>query len=324
MTIDDATFAERTELHRRELRAHCYRMLGSFDEAEDLVQETMLRAWRHRDGFEGRSSLRTWLYTIATNACLDHLRRRPRQPGEAVRLPGQPELVEISWLEPFPDSLAEPAAPERERPDAAAVAAETIELAFLIAIQQLPSRQRAVLILRDVVDWSAADTAAALDLSVAAVNSALQRAKATLREIAQRQDRESMRVPAASAEERELLRRYVDAHAAGDPAVIVDMLREEARIWMPPEPLHFLGKAAIAELFQELFVTRPVGEFRLLPTTRSNGHPTVANYLKAPGDTEFRAVALDVIRLVDGRVDEIVVFAKRFFPLFGLPEVFPG
>lgn len=102
------------------------------------------------------------------------------------------------------------------------------------------------------------------------------------------------------------------------------MLREEARIWMPPEPLHFLGKAAIAELFQELFVTRPVGEFRLLPTTRSNGHPTVANYLKAPGDTEFRAVALDVIRLVDGRVDEIVVFAKRFFPLFGLPEVFPG
>lgn len=321
----EATFAELTERHRRELRAHCYRMLGSFDEAEDLVQETMLRAWRHRESFAGRSSLRTWLYTIATNACLDHLRRRPRQPGPAMRAPGQPEFVEIAWLEPFPDSLlAEPVAPSQDRPDVAAVAAETIELAFLIAIQQLPPRQRAVLILRDVVDWSAADTATALDMTVAAVNSALQRAKATLREIAQRQDRETMRTPAASAAERQLLRRYVDAHAAGDPEAIVGLLREEVRIWMPPEPLSFRGRDAVAEFFHEIFVTRPVGEFRLLPTTRSNGHPTVANYLREPGDTEFRAVALDVIRLVDGRIDEIVVFAKRFFPLFGLPEVFPG
>lgn len=323
----ETAFAEQTERHRRELRAHCYRMLGSFDEAEDLVQETMLRAWRHRETFVGRSSLRTWLYSIATNACLDQLRRRPRQPGAAVRVAGRPELVEIAWLEPFPDSLAgtpDPAAPMQDRPDVAAVAAETIELAFLIAIQQLPPRQRAVLILREVVDWSAADTATALDMTVAAVNSAQQRAKATLREIARRQDRQTMRVPATSAAERELLRRYVDAHAAADTGAIVELLREEVRIWMPPEPQHFLGRRAAADLFHEIFVASPVGEFRLLPAARANGHPAVANYLKRPGDTEFRAAALDVIRLVDGRIDEIVVFEKRHFPRFGLPEVFPG
>jgi len=324
--IDEASFAELTERHRRELRAHCYRMLGSFDEAEDLVQETMLRAWRRRDGFQGRSSLRTWLYTIATNACLDQLRRRPRQPAPPVRMPGQPDFVEIAWLEPFPDSLVEPLAAPEDQPDAVAVATETIELAFLIAIQQLPPRQRAVLILRDVVDWSAAQTAEALDMTVASVNSALQRAKATLREVAQRQDRDSVRAAAvadASEQERELLRRYVDAHAAADPAAIVDMMREEARIWMPPQPLHFLGREAIAALFRQLFVTEPVGEFRLVPT-RSNGQPAAANYLRAPGDTEFRAVALDVLRFVDGRLDEIVVFDKKFFPLFGLPEIWVG
>jgi len=324
--IDEASFAELTERHRRELRAHCYRMLGSFDEAEDLVQETMLRAWRRRDGFQGRSSLRTWLYTIATNACLDQLRRRPRRPAPPVRMPGQPDFVEIAWLEPFPDSLVEPVAAPEDQPDAVAVATETIELAFLIAIQQLPPRQRAVLILRDVVDWSAAQTAQALDMTVASVNSALQRAKATLREVAQRQDRESVRAAAvadASEQERELLRRYVDAHAAADPAAIVDMMREEARIWMPPQPLYFLGREAIAALFRQLFVTEPVGEFRLVPT-RSNGQPAAANYLRAPGDTEFRAVALDVLRFVDGRLDEIVVFDKKFFPLFGLPEIWVG
>jgi len=322
---DETTFAEATERHRRELRAHCYRMLGSFDEAEDLVQETMLRAWRSRDLFAGRSSFRTWLYTIATNACLDQLRRRPRQPVPAEPVAGQPEFVEIPWLEPFPDSLlVEPVAPAGERPDAAAVAAETIELAFLIAIQQLPPRQRAVLILREVVDWSAADTATALDMTVAAVNSALQRAKATLRAIAERQDRETMRATVASPAERELLRRYVDAHAAGDPDTIVGLLREEVRIWMPPDPMYFRGRDAAADLFREIFVSKPVGEFRLLPAGRSNGHPVVANYLRAPGDTEFRAVALDVIRLLDGRIAEIVVFAKHYFPRFGLPDVFPG
>jgi len=321
-----ATGHQEHEAFRCELLAHCYRMLGSFDEAEDLVQETMLRAWRRRDGFQGRSSLRTWLYTIATNACLDQLRRRPRQPAPPVRMPGQPDFVEIAWLEPFPDSLVEPVAAPEDQPDAVAVATETIELAFLIAIQQLPPRQRAVLILRDVVDWSAAQTAEALDMTVASVNSALQRAKATLREVAQRQDRESVRAAAvadASEQERELLRRYVDAHAAADPAAIVDMMREEARIWMPPQPLYFLGREAIAALFRQLFVTEPVGEFRLVPT-RSNGQPAAANYLRAPGDTEFRAVALDVLRFVDGRLDEIVVFDKKFFPLFGLPEIWVG
>ncbi len=329
MTIPttEAEFAELTERHRRELRVHCYRMLGSFDEAEDLVQETMLRAWRRRDSFEGRSSFRAWLYTIATNACLDQLRRRPRRPAPPVTVPGQPAFVEISWLEPFPDALADPVAAPEEQPDAALVAKETIELAFLVAIQQLPPRQRAVLILRDVVEWSAADTAAALDMTVVSVNSAMQRARATLRELAEQQDLETMRdsisAATATADERELLQRYMDAHAAADPQAIVAMLREEARFWMPPEPLHFIGKAEIAGFFQEIFVTDPPGEFRLMPT-RSNGQPAAANYVRAPGDTEFRAVSFDVLRFEDGRLAEIVTFHHRFFALFGLPEIWPG
>jgi RNA polymerase sigma-70 factor (ECF subfamily) len=154
----------------------------------------------------------------------------------------------------------------------------------------------------------------------------MQRAKATLREIARRQDRDTMRagaVSAASGEERELLRRYVDAHAAADPAVIVGMLREEVRCWMPPQPQHFLGRDAVAAFFQEIFVTKPPGEFRLVPT-RSNGHPAAANYLRAPGADEFRALSLDVLRFVDGTLDEIVTFDNKFFPLFGLPEVWAG
>ena len=323
----EAQFAELTERHRRELRVHCYRMLGSFDEAEDLVQETMLRAWRRRDSFEGRSSFRSWLYTIATNACLDQLRKRPRTPAPAVSVPGQPDFVEISWLEPFPDALAEPVAAAEDRPDAAVVARETIELAFLVAIQQLPPRQRAVLMLRDVVEWSAAETAAALDMSVASVNSAMQRARATLRELAAEQDldalRDSMSTAQATAEERELLQRYMDAHAAADPQAIADMLREESRFWMPPEPLHFIGRQQIAAFFQDIFVANPPGEFRLVPT-RSNGQPAAANYVRAPGDSEFRATSFDVLRFEGGELAEIVTFHNRFFSIFGLPDVWPG
>jgi RNA polymerase sigma-70 factor, ECF subfamily len=320
----ESEFAELTEQHRRELRVHCYRMLGSFDEAEDLVQETMLRAWRRRDSFEGRSSFRSWLYTIATNACLDQLRKRPRTPAPPMSVPGQPDFVEISWLEPFPDTLVEPVAAADDRPDAAVVAKETIELAFLVTIQQLPPRQRAVLILRDVVEWSAAETAVALDMTVASVNSAMQRARATLRELAGEQDLESWRDSASAAhatpDERELLQRDMDAHTAADPNAIVDMLREESRLWMPPEPQHFIGREQIAAFFREIFVTDPPGEFRLVPTW-SNGQPAAANYLKAPGDAEFRALTIDVLRFEDGQLAEIVAFQQRFFSIFGLPEI---
>src|SRR4051812_6071341 len=172
---DETAFSAVVERHRHELQVHCYRMLGSYEESEDLVQETFLRAWRRRETYAGRSTFRAWLYRIATNACLDALAAAPRR----VR-PADSE-AEIPWLQPYPDELLDAAGPSEDEPDALVVAKETIELGFMVAIQYLPPRQRAVLILRDVLDWSAKDTAALLDASVTAVNSALQRAQATLR-----------------------------------------------------------------------------------------------------------------------------------------------
>jgi RNA polymerase sigma-70 factor (ECF subfamily) len=177
---DEAAFAELAERHRGELRVHCYRMLGSFDEAEDLVQETFLRAWRAREGFEGRATFRSWLYRIATNACLDFLdghERRPRPYAVPPLIGAGDPPAEIPWLQPYPDRLLD------DLPEAAVVEKETIELAFLAAIQHLPARQRAALVLRDVLGWSASETAAALDMSVAGVKSALQRARPVLQEL---------------------------------------------------------------------------------------------------------------------------------------------
>src|ERR687895_631273 len=205
---DQSAFAELVEPHRRELQVHCYRMLGSFEDSEDLVQETFLRAWRKRESFEGRWSFRAWLYRIATNACLDALEQRPRV---ASLHDGAQPLAEIPWLQPYPDELLEGIATSDAEPDAEVVAKETIELAFIAAIQLLPPRQRAVLISRDVLGWSAAETAALLDVSVAAVNSALQRARATLKEHLPRHRLDWAPDSDPSQEERELLQRYMDA-----------------------------------------------------------------------------------------------------------------
>src|SRR5688500_4983166 len=202
---DEAAFAALVDRHRRELQVHCYRMLGSFEESEDLVQETFLRAWRKRQSFEGRSTVRTWLYGTAANACLDALERRPR------RLAGG----EIPWLQPYPDHLLEEIASSDDEPDAAAVEKETIELAFLAAIQHLPPRPRAVLILRDVLGWSAKDAAALLETSVASVNSALQRARAGMKKHLPARRLEWAPGADASEAERVLLRRYVDATERG-------------------------------------------------------------------------------------------------------------
>ena len=238
--MDDSTFTAQLEGHRPELRIHCYRMLGSLDDSEDLVQETFLRAWRGRERFgaDGRWELRAWLYRIATNACLDVLRRRPpRVMPPDVAEPGDPSVApsppaDLPWLQPYP-TLAEDV-----------VARETIELAFIAAIQHLPPRQRAVLILRDVLGWTAADAAEHLDLTVAAVNSALQRARATLRDrLGERT--EWSRGSARSEEERELLRRYVDAHERADTDALAALLREDARLTMPPHPVWYDGREAI-------------------------------------------------------------------------------
>ena len=306
---DEAGFGELVQRHRRELHLHCYRMTGSFDEAEDLVQETFLRAWRKRDSFEGGPGFRAWLYRIATNACLDALRSSRRRPSTVQ------SFAEVPWLQPYPDRLLDELAPSDTQPDAVVVARETIELTYLAVIQLLPPRQRAVLILRDVLDWSAVETAAMLEMSVAAANSALQRARATLRRrLPGRPSEWSGSEP--SQEERLLLEAFIDAHERADAAAAAALARDDIRVTMPPHPWCFEGLEAIRPMLEE-GLTGP-GEWRLVPTW-ANRQPTAASYLKAPGDTEFRAFKLDVLRVEGGRIAEITTFGATLFPAFALP-----
>jgi RNA polymerase sigma-70 factor (ECF subfamily) len=307
---DDATFAAIAEPYRRELHVHSYRMLGSFEEAEDAVQETFMRAWRSREAFDG-SALRAWLYRIATNVCLDAIRRSNRRP----RSRSLESLGEVPWLQPYPDRLLDQIAPRESEPDAVAVARETIELAFLAAIQLLPPRQRAVLILRDVVEWSASETAALLDMSVAAVNSALQRARATMR--ANRPHGRVGRPPASpTPEELALVRRSIEAHERADAAALAEMLRDDVRIAMPPMPFWFNGKETFVPGLEAGL--KDPGEWRLVPTG-ANRQPAMASYLREWGGSEFRAFKLDVMRVEGGMVAEITTFGPSLFPEFGLP-----
>jgi RNA polymerase sigma-70 factor, ECF subfamily len=324
---DEAAFTALLERHRGELQVHCYRMLGSLEDSEDLVQETFLRAWRKRASFgaDGRTSFKPWLYTIATNACLDVLRRRPRrvlQVGQAAdpAVPPSPP-TDLPWLQPYPDRLLDSIASAEDEPGTAVVARETIELAFLAAIQHLPPRQRAVLILRDVVGWSAKDTATVLDASVASVNSALQRARATLRDHLGERRTDWARSSGPSAEERELLRRYLDAHERADVDALAALLREDARLTMPPLPTWYDGREAILAASAKGFEPE-FGELRSVATA-ANRQPAVAHYLKQPGESELRALAFDVLRVEDGYVAEIVSFVfPELFPAFGLPATF--
>jgi RNA polymerase sigma-70 factor (ECF subfamily) len=314
---DDAAFGALVDRYRHELQVHCYRMLGSLTDAEDHVQETLLRAWRGRTSFAGRSTIRAWLYRIATNACLDTLRTHPERiipVGGAA----SPPPSEIPWLQPYPDILLDRAGPSHDEPDALVVARETIELAYLAAIQLLPANQRAVLILRDVLGWSAVETAALLDTSVASVTSALQRARVTLKD--NRPEEPAAWTPATepSVEERALLQRYMDAHARADAPALVAMMRADVRFTMPPQPALYLGRVEVGEFLTEAL--RTVGEFRLVATT-ANRMPAAANYLRAPGDTQFRALALDVLRFVGGQLAEITTFEPSLFTYFGLPEI---
>jgi RNA polymerase sigma-70 factor, ECF subfamily len=310
MSIDTDQFSAQLERHRRELRVHCYRMMGSYEDAEDLVQETFLRAWRGRDTYAGHASLRAWLYGIATNACLDALRKRRR----VAQVGG----VEVPWLQPFPDELLDRPAAEEDTPDALIVARETIELAFLIAIQHLPPRQRAVLLARDLLEWSAAQTAEQLDLSVPAVNSALQRAHATMKEHLP-EGRSEWSAAAASAEEEDVLRRYMDAHDRGDADGLAALLGDELRFTMPPQPL-VLDADGFVSLCREAF-TGPTsaGHFKLV-ATRANKQPAAANYVRPIDAERYRALSLDVLRIERGRIVEVTTFEPHLFAAFGLPE----
>ncbi|MEU7003359.1 RNA polymerase subunit sigma-70 [Nonomuraea sp. NPDC046570] len=311
-------FAALAEAHQHELRVHCYRMLGSFDEAEDLVQETFLRAWRGRETYQGRASLRAWLYRIATNACLDHLDRHKRTPEPYPPMPGagpEPAPTSIAWLQPYPDLLLE------QTPESAAVTRETIELVFLAAIQHLPPLQRAVLILRDVLGWPAKDTAALLDMSLASVNSALQRARpAVRRQLPER--RADWTAPAeVSEQERDVLHRYIEASRDFDAAAVAELYAEDIKLTMPPDPLWFVGREAIlAGLSATMDPSSPqyFGAWEHVLTS-ANRQPATAGYVRRPGTSVYRAQVLNVLRIENGLITEITAFEPHLFPAFGLP-----
>jgi RNA polymerase sigma-70 factor, ECF subfamily len=309
---DHSAFSALAERHRRELHVHCYRMLGSLEDAEDMVQETFLRAWRKRASFQGRSTFRAWLYRIATNVCLDLLERRPRQPSGTG--------FEVTWLQPYPDRLLDAPAPSEQEPDAAVVERETIELAFLVAIQHLPPRSRAVLLLRDVLGWSAKETAALLEMSVAGVNSALQRARGGLKQHLPERRLEWAAGSDPSAQERALLAQYVEAGERGDAAALAALMREDARFAMPPEPELHVGRDTIAAAWVEGGLGADWwGELRCR-VTRANRQPAVACWVRRAGESEFEALAVDVLRIEDGAIAEITAFSADVFGAFDLPQ----
>ncbi|MTD12360.1 sigma-70 family RNA polymerase sigma factor [Nakamurella sp. YIM 132087] len=307
--LDEQAFDARVELHRRELHLHCYRMLGSFEEAEDLVQEAFLRAWRGRDTYAGRSTVRAWLYRIATNACLDALDKRPRRPGPDG---------EITWLQPYPDELLEQLPDRREGPEDVALARETVELAFIAAIQHLPPLPRAVLVLRDVLDCSVRETARLLETTEASVNSALQRARAGLR-TALPVDRREWQAGALTAAEQELLARYVECNERVDAAGVAALLHEDVRFSMPPHPGVWSGRDTVVRAWAEGgFGVDAFGSMRCV-LTRANRQPAVAAYVRRPGEDSFAALAVDVLDVRDCLITEIVTFDAELFGLFGLP-----
>jgi RNA polymerase sigma-70 factor (ECF subfamily) len=300
-------------------------MLGSFDDAEDLVQEALLRAWRGRAGFEGRSSFKNWLYRIATNACLSFLERTPRRVTAPEVAPPtsdpatQPRWApELPWIQPYPDQLLNAAAPAEAEPESVAIAKETIELVYLAAIQHLPPKQRAVLILCDALDWSAAEAAALLEVSVPAVNSALHRARTTLREALPREPEQAERRSALSADEMALLQKFMDAFERADAEAVSVLLREDARLTMPPALMWFDGRVAILGLYHRLLGPERFGDFRLLPLA-ANRQPAAAAYLRARGQEKFRLTGLNVLRIEGGRIAEVTSFRPDLCRAFQLP-----
>jgi RNA polymerase sigma-70 factor (ECF subfamily) len=302
-------FDAATSPHRRELHVHCYRMLASFDDAEDAVQDTYLRAWRAWDSFDGQHP-RAWLYRIATNVCTDLLRARKRRPPERP--------TDIAWLTPYPDRLLDEIPADDDGPDDVAVAKETIELAFLAALQVLPARQRAALLAREVLGMPAAETAQLLETSVAAANSALQRARATMAQhLPSHRADWSAREP--SPAEKELLDRFIEAHERCDAAAALAVAAEDIRVTMPPYPWLFEGRDALVPLLERAFGPDREGDWRLLPTS-ANRMPAAASYLRRPGDTVFRAFKLDVLRIEDDEIAEITTFGPAPFEALGLPQ----
>jgi RNA polymerase sigma-70 factor (ECF subfamily) len=317
---DGEAFRRLTEPHRRELQVHCYRMLGSLQDAEDAVQDTLLAAWQGLAGFEGRASVRTWLYRIATNRCLNALRTASRRPVQAWGTPGvePPEpsrLGDVVWLEPYPDALLGSGGGAPPGPEARYERTESISLAFVTALQVLPARQRAVLVLRDVLGYRSHEVAGMLDATVDSVASALKRARATLRH----------RPPAAPAPgsdaERALVARIADAYESGHIEALVALLTDDASLTMPPIPLEYHGREAVAGFLAA--VGRRRRRYDLVPT-RANGQPALATYVRPPGGGPRHATGLDVFTLAGDRVGALTHFDAGVLPWFGLPRSLPA
>jgi RNA polymerase sigma-70 factor, ECF subfamily len=321
---DEAEFNTLAQQHRRELLIHCYRMLGSLDDAEDVVQDALLRAWRYRASLKEGAPVRPWLYRVATNACLDAIahdaRRTVLAAKSSAEAPGAAlDHTEVTWLQPIPDAVLEPVAPRNSEPETVVVTRETIEIAFLAVIQLLTPQQRAALLLRDVLGWSAKETAELLEISVAAANSALQRARTTLRAQLPSRKREWPAGVDVSAAERELLSKYIEAGEKADISAFESLIRQDAVFRMPPVTEIAKGREAIFKLWVDGgFGSEAFGRMRCV-TTRANRQPAVAAYVLRSGDTTYRALALDVLRIEEGIITEIVTFGPEVFPAFALP-----
>ena len=322
---DEEAFRELTEPHRRELQLHSYRILGSVQDAEDMVQETLLAAWRGLEGFEGRASLRSWLYRIATNRCLNALRARSRRPREVPAMGDSlrpTRLTEPVWLEPYPDVLLEDIPDRSAGPAARYEARESIELSFIVALQHLPPRQRAALVLSDLLGFRTAEIAEMLDTGEASVKGVLQRARATLRTRLPTSDRDRAPRP-NSPGERRLVGRFADAVQSGDVDEIVSLLTDDALLTMPPQPLEYQGHDAIAAFLQHRAELRGA-PLRVVPT-RANTQPAFGCYLPDAHAAIARPYGLIVLTLEGEAVAAITWFADTgVFRHFGLPRTLPS
>ena len=340
---DGEAFRALTDPHRRELQVHCYRMLGSMQDAEDALQDTMLSAWQGLAGFGGQASIRTWLYRIATNKCLNAMRAARRRPAKAWDIPGvePPEPTRIGeavWLGPFPDALLDGALAVPVGPEARYEQTESISLAFVAALQALPPRQLAVLVLRDVLGFHADEVAVMVEATVASVNSALTRARANLaRHRTPPQNRPSGALlpqnrasgagspqnrpaRAGSPEEEAIVARFVQAYEAADVAALVELFTDDVFLSMPPMPLEYQGRDVAGRFFERLLI--PGRRYRLVPT-RANGAPAFGSYVRGPGG-ELGATGLFAVTVADGHIVAMTRFENTVLGWFGLPQELPG
>jgi RNA polymerase sigma-70 factor (ECF subfamily) len=322
---DGEAFRALTEPHRRELHVHCYRMLGSFQDAEDALQDTLMAAWKGLGAFEGRASMRTWLYRIATNRCLNARRSASRRPAKEWNIPEvePPEptrLGEVVWLEPYPDALLKDAIAVPLGPEARYEQTESISLAFVTALQLLPPRQLAVLVLRDVLGFHANEVADMLDSTVESVTSALKRARAGLQRRRSPADARDAAPTPDSASEQALVAEFVRAYESADLDTLLALLTDDVFVSMPPMPLEYEGREVVVRFLAGIL--RPGRRFDLVPT-RANGQPALGTYLRAPSGTRH-GTGLFVLTLTGDRICAMTRFENSVFPWFGLPRSLPS